>query len=75
MHELLQEIRIGISLGFRFPLAARRYVRCGHMELQFSRNLGASCGPCVLPVLARRPSERANPLALTLYIKRPSLGR
>ena len=53
MHELLQEIRIGISLGFRFPLAARRYVRCGHMELQFSRNLGASCGPCVFPVASR----------------------
>ena len=53
MHELLQEIRIGISLGFRFPLAARRYVRCAHMELQFLRNLGASCGPCVFPVASR----------------------
>ena len=53
MHELLQEIRIGISLGFRFPLAAWRYVRCAHMELQFLRNLGASCGPCVFPVASR----------------------
>ena len=53
MHELLQEIRIGISLGFRFPLAARRYVRCAHMELQFLRNLGASCGPCLFPVASR----------------------
>ena len=53
MHGLLQEIRIGISLGFRFPLAARRYVRCAHMELQFLRNLGASCGPCVFPVASR----------------------
>ena len=53
MHELLPKIRIGISLGFRFPLAARRCVRCGHMELQFSRNLGASCGPCVFPVASR----------------------
>ena len=32
-HELLQETRIGISLGFHFPLAARWYVRCAHMEL------------------------------------------
>ena len=53
MHELLQETRIGISLGFRFPLAARRYVRCAHMELQFLRNLGASCEPCVFPVASR----------------------
>ena len=50
MHELLQETGIGISLGFRFPLAARRYVRCAHMELQFLRNLSASCGPCLFPV-------------------------
>ena len=53
MHELLQKIRIGISLGFRFPLAAWRYVRCAHMELQFVRNLGASCKPCVFPVTSR----------------------
>ena len=53
MRELLQETRIGISLGFRFPLAARRYVRCAHMELQFLRNLGASCEPCVFPVASR----------------------
>ena len=53
MHELLQKIRIGISLGFRFPLAAWRYVRCAHMELQFVRNLGASCRPCVFPVTSR----------------------
>ena len=32
-HELLQETRIGISLGFHFPLAARWYVRCAQMEL------------------------------------------
>ena len=43
MHELLQEIRIGISLGFRFPLAARRHVCCAHVGLQFLRNLVASC--------------------------------
>ena len=44
MHELLQETRIGISLGFRC---------CAHMELQFLRNLGASCEPCVFPVASR----------------------
>ena len=32
-HELLQETRIGISLGFRFPHAARRYVCGAVMEL------------------------------------------
>ena len=47
--ELLQETRIGISLGFRFPLAAWRYVRC-EVQWSFLRNLGASCGPCVFPV-------------------------
>ena len=52
-HELLQETRIGISLGFRFPLAAWRYVRCEHMELSFLRNLGASCAPCLFPVASR----------------------
>ena len=53
MRELLQETRIGVSLGFRFALAARRYVRRAHMELQFLRNLGASCEPCVFPVTSR----------------------
>ena len=52
MHELLQETRIGISLGFRFPLAAWRYVRC-EVQWSFLRNLGASCGPCVFPVASR----------------------
>jgi len=44
MHHFVQEAHVGIYFGFSFPPAARRYVRCAHMELgQVGASWASNC--------------------------------